>query len=168
MVRFDGSNDQMVLAREVQDDFTIFVRFKSTQGIGTQLPWYTGAGLLDGEVYEVVNDFGISLNSQGRILSGTGNPDTFLTSNSGFNNGSLHTVTLRRVRSSGSINEFVDGSLVASGTGGTSALNDPPRLVLGSIQQDSNYFAGEIAEVLVYKTALSDSEIQVQNYLVNK
>jgi hypothetical protein len=159
----------MVLSREVQDDFTIFVRFKSTQGVGTQLPWYSGAGLLDGEVTNVVSDFGISLNSQGRILCGTGNPDTFLTSNSGFNNGSIHTVTLRRVRSSGSIDEFVDGSLVASATGGTQALNAPPRLVLGSIQENVRYFAGQIAEVLVYKTALSNSEIQViQSYLNSK
>jgi hypothetical protein len=49
--------------------------FKSSQGLNTGTGFWEGAGLLSGERPSPVNDFGISLNANGRVLAGTGNPD---------------------------------------------------------------------------------------------
>jgi hypothetical protein len=67
-IRFDGNDDQFFLNRPVQDDFTVFVVFKSTQGVGTSVRWYEGAGLLDGEVAGFQNDFGLTLIVMGEFF----------------------------------------------------------------------------------------------------
>lgn len=151
---------QLVLPRPVQDDFTIVCVFRSAQGIGSGDGWYSGAGLVDGEVAGPKNDFGLSLSARGQVLGGTGSPDTTVASDGGFNDGKPHVVTFKRTQSAGAISLYVDGGLVDSGMGGVQALTDPPRLTLGSIQVDTGFLTGDIAEVQIYATALSDSDRQ--------
>ena len=155
-VRFNAaSSQQLAFNRTISDDFTIAVVFKSTQGIGTGTNWYTGAGLVDGEVAGVTNDFGISLNAAGRVLAGVGGPDTFVSSGTGFNDGKSHVAVFKRTRSTGAIALYIDGTLAGTATGGTQSLNVPARLVIGSLQTNSNYFTGDIPEVKVFGSALS-------------
>ena len=45
---FDGVDDFATVGRQVADDFSIELWFKSTQGIGTGAQWSSGAGLVDG------------------------------------------------------------------------------------------------------------------------
>ena len=169
VIHFNGSSTQLALTRPISADFTIVVEFRSsqTQSFGGG-QWYNGAGLVDGEVSGVVNDFGLSLN-QGRVLGGTGSPDTTASSTSAsYADNNAHTAVFKRT--GGALSLYVDGQLVSTPTtGGTQQLTSPPRLVLGSLQTNVDYFSGDIAEVLIYSQALSDTDRQtVESYLRNK
>jgi hypothetical protein len=142
----------------VQEDFTIFCVFRSSQGIGTGTQFYQGAGLVNGEVPGVVNDFGTSLNASGVLLAGTGNPDVTIASAAGYNNGQPHLFTFTRTRSTGALVLYLDGVQSGTATGGMQSLTAPARLVLGAQQTLINYLAGDIAEVKIYDAALSDSD----------
>lgn len=161
VVQFDATDETFLeFDPPVQDDFTIFCVFQSAQGVGTGVEFYQGAGLVNGEVPFVVNDYGMSLNANGEILAGTGNPDTSLVSDPGFNDGEAHVVAFRRDRSTGTIQLWVDGVLEASATGGLQSLTDPPRLVMGAQQTEvaGDYLTGGIAEVKIYDAALTASD----------
>ena len=167
-VRFDGVNDLLAFARVVQDDFTIAVVFFSAGGVANGNQWYDVSGVVDAEVSGVTNDFGISFTTDGRVLAGTGNPDVTVSSAPGFNS-QAHAAVFRRTKTTGAIQLFIDGVLVNSKVGGTQTLNAPSRMVLGSLQPDIAPFPGDIAEVLVYATALSDAEnVELQAYLATK
>ncbi len=159
VVRFNAANSNALsFSRPVQDDFTMFCVFRSAQGIGSGTQFYEGAGLVNGEVAGIGDDFGVSLNASGRILAGTGNPDTSLASGAGFNDGSPHVFTFKRVAATGSLALYVDGSLSASSTAGTQSLAAPSRLVMGAQQTMINFLSGDIAEVKIFGTALSDAD----------
>ncbi len=158
-VRFNAaSSSYLWFYRPVQDDFKVVLVFKSSQGLNTGTGFWEGAGLLSGERPAPVNDFGISLNANGRVLAGTGNPDTSLQSGTGFNNGQPQIVSFKRTRSTGSLMLYVNGTLVAAGTGGTQSLTSPSFLVLGGQAVLNNFLTGDISEVQIYGAALSDAD----------
>ena len=160
-ISFDAANNtQLSFARPVSGDFSLMVVFKSSQGVGQSTNWYSGAGLVDGEVAGTTSDFGLSLNALGQVLGGTGMPDTTMASATEFNDGRPHVATFTRVESSGALSLYVDGHLFAQGTGGTQALTAPSRLTIGSIQTNKNYFTGDIAQVRVYSISLSSAARQ--------
>jgi len=157
-VRFDADAlTQLSFARPVSGDFTIVVAFGSQQGIGHGDAWYGAAGLVDGEVGGVTNDFGLSLNALGQVLAGTGAPDTFVASGMGFSDGRAHVATFTRDASPGVLSLYVDGQLFASAPAGTQPLTAPARLTIGSLHTNINYFSGDIGEVRVYSAALDDA-----------
>jgi hypothetical protein len=159
---FNGINNYITLTRPVQDDFTLSCWFKTLQSFGTSDSWYNGAGLIDGEVAGTANDFGLTIGS-GKILFGTGNSDTTITSSLTYNDNNWHQATSTRVKSTGVIVLYVDGIQVATATGGTNSLTAPTSLRIGSIQTNINFFSGSIANVQIYNKALSATEIQT-NY----
>lgn len=158
-VHFDGTaSDQLAFSRPVSGDFTIVIVFRSTQGISHLQSWYSGAGLVDGEVAGVQNDLGVSLNAFGQVLAGTGNPDTFVASAMGFNDGKPHVATFERTQASGALSLYVDGRLFQQATGGTQALTAPTRLTIGSLQTNTNYFTGDVGQVRIYASALAEAD----------
>jgi predicted alpha-1,6-mannanase (GH76 family)/fibronectin type 3 domain-containing protein len=159
VVRFNSAKSTYLwFYRPVQDDFTMVLVYQSSQGISTGTSFWNGAGLVNGEQSGTVNDFGTSLNANGRILAGTGNPDTTIYSGTGFNNGQPHVVTFKRTRNTGAMVLYVDGTQVAAGTSGTNSLTAPNLLVLGGQGVLNNFLTGDIAEVQIYNTPLSDSD----------
>lgn len=158
-VRFNSANSSYLwLGRPVQDDFTIICLFQSTQGLNSGTLYYRGAGLLSGEVGNVVNDFGTCLFANGSICAGTGNPDVGVVSGAGYNSGTPHVMTFKRIRSSGLVALYVDGNAVGTTGGGTQSLTAPGKLTLGAQQVLNNFFTGDIAEVQIYNAALSDTD----------
>jgi len=158
-LRFNAANSSYLwLYRPVQDDFTVILVYKSSVGISTGVNFWEGAGLVNGEQAGAVDDFGLALNANGRILAGTGNPDRTAVSGTGFANGQPHVVTFKRTRSSGAITLYVDGTLVATQSGGTQSLTSPNFLVLGGQGVLNNFLTGDIAEVQIYNSPLSDSD----------
>jgi predicted alpha-1,6-mannanase (GH76 family) len=158
-IRFNPTNSSYLWTyRPVQDDFTIVLVFRSNQGVGTGTSFWDGAGLLSGERPAPVDDFAVSLNANGQVLAGTGNPDRTLQSAFGFNNNQPHVVTFKRVRSTGAITLYVDSSAGIGNTGGTQSLTAPNFLVLGAQAVLNNYLNGDIAEMQIYHTPLSDSD----------
>lgn len=161
VVRFNGTNNQVLtLNRPVQDDFTIFCVFRSTQGLSTGNQFYNGAGLVSGAAAGVTNDFGTSLFANGQACAGVGNPDTSISSIPGYNDGMPHVLTLRRTESSGEVDSYLDGNFVGSQIGNTNSLNASAKLALGAQATLNNFFTGDIAEVLVYSGALPDANRQ--------
>jgi hypothetical protein len=160
VLRFSAaSTNYLAFTRPVQDDFTIIFVFRATQGVGTGTAFYQGAGLVNGEVATTVNDFGTSLNANGRILAGTGNPDvTIASASSTYTNGQPHIVVFKRTRNTGALALYVDGATQGTATGGQQSLTSPSQLVLGAQQTLLNYLTGDIAEVKIYATALNDTD----------
>ncbi len=157
VVRFSGGDSQvMTLNRPVQDDFTLFCVFRSTQGLGSGSQFADGAGIVSASASGTANDYGTGLFADGRISAGGGNPDVSLNSMAGFNDGRPHLVTVRRVKSSGMLDLYVDGNFVGSTAGNTNSLNASTKLALGAQQTLENFFSGDIAEVKIYSTALSE------------
>ena len=98
-----ASSTYLAFTRPVQDDFTIICAFQSTQGLDSGTLFYEGAGLVNGEVGGVVDDFGTCLFADGSICAGTGNPDVAAVSGGGYNDGNPHVMSFTRQRSSGSL-----------------------------------------------------------------
>jgi len=161
VVRFTStSSTYLSFPRPVQDDFSIICVFQSTQGLYSGDLFYSGAGLVNGEVGGVVDDFGICLFANGSIAAGTGNPDVAVDSAAGYNDGNPHIFTFTRTRATGLVSLYVDGTFAGTTTGGTQSLTSPSVLVLGAQQTINNFLSGDIAEVQVYNTALSGTDQQ--------
>jgi hypothetical protein len=161
VVRFNSDNStSMSFTRPVQDDFTMVCVFQSTQGLNSGSLYYQGAGLVNGEVAGVINDFGACLFANGSVAAGTGNPDVAVDSAPGYNDGKPHIMTFTRTESLGLISLYMDGALVGTTTGGTESMNAPSVLVLGAQQTQIYYLSGDIAEVQIYNSALSGTNLQ--------
>jgi hypothetical protein len=159
VVRFNAAtSNYLAFPRPVQDDFTIFCVFRSTQGFGSGTLYYQGAGLVNGEVAGVTTDFGTCLFTNGQIAAGTGNPDVAVVSSAGFNDGQPHVLSFKRTASTGEEDLYVDGVFMGTTMGTTSPLQAPQRLVLGAQQTLTYFLAGDIAEVKIYDSALADSD----------
>ncbi len=163
---FDGRRDFIRIVRPVQDDFTIafWLRTTGTGPGGNDYRWFLGAGLVDGEVRGIVRDFGVSYHSDGRITAGTGEPETFIHSPPGYNDGLWHHVAFTRERSSGLIRLFVDGEPVAQAKGSTRPLDAPAHLDIGRMMPGYNHFRGDLDDVRLYARALSEHEILSLTY----
>lgn len=159
VVHFNSTNSQfLTFNRPVQDDFTMFCVFRSTQGLGSGNQFDGGAGLLSGNVDGVTNDFGVSLYANGQLSAGVGNPDTSANSIAGFNDGNPHLLTFKRSESSGEVALYVDGNLFGKVIGNTNALASPLKLSIGAQPTLNNFFTGDIAEIKMYGSALSDAD----------
>ena len=159
-VRFNAAeSDNLVFNRPVKDNFAIFCVFRSTQGIGTGTNFYNGAGLVSGEKNGETNDFGLSLNANGKLLAGTGSPEvTIASTGSTFNNGVAHVAVFKRTKATGLLELFADGIAQGTATGGVISLTAPASLFLGSHPVLNNYLSGDIAEVKIYDGIISDAD----------
>ncbi|HSY17842.1 MAG TPA: glycoside hydrolase family 76 protein [Candidatus Acidoferrales bacterium] len=159
VVRFNSANSSYLwFYRPVQDDFTIIFVYQSGQGISTGTDFWNGAGLVNGEQSGTVDDFGISLNANGQILAGTGNPDRTVASPAGYANSQPHVVTFKRTKSTGVDVLYVDNVQQGIQPGGTQSLTSPNFLVLGGQGVLNNFLTGDIAEVQIYTSPLSDAD----------
>jgi hypothetical protein len=157
-VNLNGTNQFVQIPRSIQDSFTIafWVRTTTTGGTGTQ--WWQGQGLVDGEVANIVNDFGVSLLGS-RVAFGVGNPDTTIQSTSNINDGAWHQVAVTRNATTGAMVLYVDGAQQATATGPTGTRNAAANLRVGSLQTNLNFFAGQIDEVRLFGVALTAAQV---------
>jgi hypothetical protein len=161
--RFDGGDDRVELERPIADDFTISFFFRTRDiggGSDTDRRWFLGKGLVDGEIPGIVRDFGVSFISHGYVSAGTGDPETFLSSGPGHNDGRWHHVAFTRERKSGDLVLYVDGAAVDRARGSTARLDTPRRLAIGAMLPGGGAFAGEIDEVRFYDRPLSEAEVR--------
>jgi hypothetical protein len=167
---FDGTNDYVELNRVVQDDFSLCCWFRTTQsyaiGGNTTKQWYFGAGLVDAEVANVVNDFGMTL-QLGKVDFGVGNPDVTLQSPLTYNDDVWHYAVGTRNKTTGVINLYVDGELKDTGIGNTNSLTAPSKIRIGSQQTNLGFYSGKISTVQIYNRVLTQTEI-LQNYNATK
>lgn len=169
-IRFDGTNSQLVLPRMISDDFTITTIFKTSAGIvNATAMWDSASGIIDASVSGTVNDFGMGIQSTGRLLAGTGTPNVSAYYSNKYSNGIPHILSFTRKKSNGALALSVDGTTVSTATGGTQSLTSPTRITLGSLQTNTNYLNGDISEVIIYNYVLSNQQRDnVELYLATK
>jgi Concanavalin A-like lectin/glucanases superfamily len=150
--------------RLVSGTFTLEARFRTTQDSGGTTNWYNSNRIFGAEVSGSVNDFGVGIGADGRVYAGTGNPETTLVSAAGptYNDGNWHQVDFTRVGGTGALKLYVDGTQVATGTGGTQALTASSTLRIGSDYSSNMYFEpfdGVVSDVAQYSTTLGSARV---------
>ena len=161
-LKFDQPDQHVVIERPVGDDFTISLFFRTeavAPGSEQDPRWFLGSGLVDGEISGVVRDFGISMIGNGVVAAGLGDPEQFVSSPPGFNDGSWHHVALVRERSTGRFALHVDGILADEGMGNRETLDAQETLHIGRSRNGHRAFAGSIDEVRFFERALDADEI---------
>ena len=163
-MHFDGDTggDGVRIPHEVHDNFTIsfWMRTKSLgRGNDSDPRWIHGTGLVDGEISGIVNDLGISMIGTGIIAAGVGQPETFVNSQTGNNDGEWHHIAFTRSATSGQVALYVDGVKVDSATGGKQSLDDPTHLKIGRMYPGGGDFSGDLDELRIHNRVLDGREI---------
>ena len=136
---------------------TFWVRTAATGG-GPN--WYSGQGLVDGEVGGTTGDFGIALVGA-KVGFGIGGPDTTLPSVKSINDNVWHQVIVTRDAGSGLMSIFIDGKFDSGMTGPTGPRTNPPALRIGSIQTGTGFFNGYLSDVTMYQQILTTNQIAI-------
>jgi len=160
-LRFDG-DDHAVLPRCVEDSFTVsfWVRSKHRgRGNNRDRRWFTGTGLVDTEVPGIVDDWGISWIADGVIAAGSGNPEKFVSSEPGFDDGQWHFVAFTRSKETGRIALYVDGRRVGEAVGSKRSLASADTILVGRMRPGGHGFRGDLDELRIHDRALTQPEV---------
>jgi hypothetical protein len=158
--QFNGSSAFVQIPRSIGvtgSGFTISMWVKTTATGGTP-DWYSGPGLVDGDLPGSQNDFGTALVGA-KFAVGIGNPDTTLPSKTSINDGNWHHVAATWNMSTGALAVYVNGVLDVTGSGPTGPRTSPSSLCIGRTPQDPQYFPGSLADVRLYNSVLTASQI---------
>jgi fibronectin type 3 domain-containing protein len=160
--QFDGTSSYVSIPPAVTDDFTVAMWVKTTDTAGSAGgQWWSGKGLVDGEIGGGGPDWGTSIVS-GKFVLGVGSTggDTTVGSSVNIDDGAWHHIAATRDNTSGAMAVYVDGVLSGSGTGPTGSRTWPTVLRIGSLQTANNFLNGALDDVRLYSRILSASEIQ--------
>jgi alpha-glucuronidase len=160
--QFNGTSSSVSIPKSITDDFTIAMWVKTTDTGGSAGgQWWSGKGLVDGEIGGGGADFGTSI-VNGKFVLGIGatSGDTTVASSVNVNDGAWHHIAATRDNTSGAMAVYVDGVLRGSGTGPTGSRSWPTSLRIGSLLNGSNFLNGALDDVRLYSRILSASEIQ--------
>lgn len=160
-LQFDGSNDNVVIPQVISSDFTMefWVSTSSTGPGTTGTQWYGGNGIVDAEVGGGTTDFGTALTGS-KLAFGIGSPDVTIHSLTDINTGGWFHVAVSWQQSTGAMRLYINGTLEASGTGGTALRAAPSRITLGQLQTNMQFFNGTIDELRIWNVVRSQAEIQ--------
>ena len=176
IVRFSdpNSNNSSYIetsTNSVTGNFSLISVFATGQNQGTSGNFTNSPALISTAVNSSTSDYAMGM-FNGTIWVNASTSAGFNAQTAGtYNNNFFHIATATRVQSSGAINLFVDSQSAATGTGSTTALNGGSTFSIGN-HSDPNVsaqFAGDIAETIVFSTALtSDERNRVESYLALK
>lgn len=149
------------LVTGLQNDFTIGFWFKTGMTAPTGSNWFNGSSLVDAEVANVTNDWGIGLIDGGKVCFGIGNTDiTIKTASANYNNGVWHFVVATRNRNTGMVTFYVDNTLIGSRFGNTNQLSAPAVIGLGRNSAiATGSYTGLLDDLIVYDRVLNPMEI---------
>ncbi len=175
VVTFDGINDRLIFQSSgARNDVTVFVLFKTNAGLNNGTNWFDKAGLLSN--YNGVGghfDLGISIGDSGEMISGFrhGGGTTNMPSVAGYNDDVGHLLVSARNQATGDVNQLIDAKISVTAAGVTSVLTDNPLVdfSIGSQNDGTNFYQGDIGEIIIYGDNLTDDERQiVERYLKDK
>ncbi|OEK02574.1 hypothetical protein BFP97_14040 [Roseivirga sp. 4D4] len=155
-------------SNNVSGDMTLISVFKTGQVDGTAGDFVNSPALIGASETSSTADYGLGMeNGTVWINANTGTGFDAETSST-YNDNLPHMALATRVQSSGAVAIFVDGASAATGTGVTTALTGPTSFGIGN-HSDGDVqaqFAGDIAETIVFSTALTANErTRVESYL---
>ena len=155
--QFDGTSSFVRLPASVKTDFSIafWMKTTATGGAGTQ--WWSGLGLVDGEVSGAAEDFGTSLVGN-KVAFGCGNGDTTIVSTTVVNDGAWHHVCATRTKA-GAMQLFVDGVSQGTANGPTWDRFGPAMLRVGALLSGTNFYTGAIDDVRIFSYAMPGSNV---------
>ncbi len=170
-VRFSSGSSQYLTVASTDSpisaagSFTAVVVFKtSTPGNSSSL-FYQNTGLLGCEQPNVVADWALCINGSqlgAGLGAGSGGCGSDLSLYGGnVTDGNAHIAMY--VRSGGTINLYVDGSIVAAQTSLCPAARGDYNFQIGAMTSSSYFFNGDIAEIQLYDRALNSWEIMSVN-----
>jgi hypothetical protein len=151
----------------VGDDMTVSSWIKTTE-VGYSTQHYELMYIASSEKGGAANDWGFGINVNGRIAFGAGTNDGTI-SGGIVNTGIWCSVVATRVKSTGLVTLYVNGSLSNSGTSNIgNTLNANPLIKIGSGDDYPAFsFGGSIATTQIYNRALTAAEV-LQNYNATK
>jgi hypothetical protein len=155
---YNGSSGYTQIPRLIGSTNFSIVFWVRTGASGGGPNWYSGEGLVDGEVGGTTGDFGVALVGT-KVGFGVGNPDTTLASMKNISDNAWHQIVATRDAGSGAMSIFIDGKLDSSMTGPTGVRTNPPALRIGSIQTGVGFFSGSISDVTMYQQVLPTNQI---------
>ena len=172
-IRFDPSDglDLLRVAEQnnplrSQTDFAVVVVFATSSADlrGDQGPWFENTGLVDASELGFTRDWGVSLNHTGQLSAGLGfglqkPPVSLYVNSNGLNDGQTHVAVFSREGTRLSL-QVDDLPAVVSEAGHHEPLADVD-LVFGALQHRQGFFPGDIAEVRLYRGAVSAAELDV-------
>jgi hypothetical protein len=158
---FNGVDDYITIPRPVQDDFTIGFWMKADTDSRTTTQWWSGDGLVDGDVGQKQDaDFGVAYMNN-RPAFGTCCNDTTLEADVMVNDAQWHAVAVTREKVSGAKAIFVDGRLAGTQTGTTLSLTGPDSLAFGKIISNTTAFRGKLDEIQISRVVRSADWIKL-------
>lgn len=162
---FDGANDYFAVTAVPRHNLSLECWFKTTQSGGyyRRSNWYDGLSLIDGETPQVSDDYGLNI-LMGHPVFGAG-PVT-VRAPAPCNDGKWHQAVGIRNRDTEEMKLYVDGALVASGTGLGTRM-EAPKLFIGMnaiAAPTLSAFRGSIAAVHIYEILLSEAQVHA-NFL---
>ena len=160
--QFNGTGSYVSIPRSVSEDFTVTMWVKTTDTAGgAGAHWWSGKGLVDGEVGGGGADWGTAI-VNGKFVLGVGSAasgDTTIASSVNINDGTWHHLAATRDNTTGTVALYVDGVLRGGGTGPTGDRTFPPGLRIGSLQTGGGFLNGALDDVRLYSRILSESEL---------
>lgn len=167
-IAFNGSTQFATMPRSVADSFSLELWINTTSSGGSSSgEWWNGLAILDADVSGSGNDFGLAIGA-GRLMFGTGNPDSTLKTTSTYNSGSWMQIVATRNNTTGARQIFVNGALVVSDTASTQSLNAATQMALARFQSASvGFLACNVAIVRACNIAFSADQV-TQNFNANR
>ena len=145
------------------EDFSVVVSFvtSATSLQGDNGAWFTNTGLVDSNAQGFSQDWGLSINQDGKIATGTGGgfikPQTTLYSDAtGLNDGERHTVAM--TLTAGNLSIHIDDQPVTTRTDPNAGPRSPLDVTFGILQVDTLPFEGDITQIRFYDGALTPEE----------
>lgn len=157
-LNFDGVNDFVAINNVTAATFTLEALIKPLSNSPVGSTAFNGAGILDSDVAGDANDFIFSiLNNKLSFWDGSSNVNT--NGNITIFDGNWHHVAVVREANVG-VKLYVDGVLDAeSNYNSSTVLNSNPKIFIGSTYVDKRFLNVDIAEVRIWNTARTGSEI---------
>ena len=159
--QFNGTSSHVSIPRSVTDDLSVAMWVKTTDTAGAaNAQWWSGKGLVDGEVGGGGADWGTAI-VNGKFALGVGSTggDTTIASSVNISDGAWHHVAATRNNTTGAMAVYVDGVLRGSGTGPTGSRTFPAGLRIGSLQTGNNFLNGTLDDVRLYDRVLTAAEV---------
>jgi len=157
-LNFDGVNDVVAINNVTTSSFTLEANIKLLNNSPTGSVAYQGAGIMDSDVGGYANDFAFSvLNNKLSFWDGSLNQT--VNGNINLFDGNWHHVALVRDANVGAA-LYVDGVLDnQSNSPSSTILNANPKIYIGAAFIDNRYLNVDIAEVRIWSTARTATEI---------
>ncbi|WP_448569339.1 tandem-95 repeat protein [Thalassotalea ganghwensis] len=158
---FNGSSSYTEVTRMVQNDFSIGFWIKTTSTGADPSAW-AGIGIVTADEAGYVDDYAVSIVSNGKLGFGVGDTGGYVTATSltSINDNSWHHIVVTRSQSSGEMNVYVDNVLEATQTGTTAILDDKATIQIGAMNlTPSNFLNGSLDHIKIYSRVLTSTDV---------